>query len=522
MYNELKQLIEVANGLLKTADVGKEYTMEYIVSRLVAALDECPHDPVLHSMAQVIHKQAMKGKLIISQKELYEVYNHFSGFSSNSSAKEIIGDLLYKVAIPELVVGNSTEVAFRENEKPLDIVIEDNPLSNLFDKDATTSSYYDPTLAKLAKGALIEELNVLGIVPTDIKVFGGNDYAIIYDAIFTNKLGTAHVAIPVEISNGITAPIYFYNQGQYVDLTTDNLNKYIVEKSIENKSNVDVFGGLKTSSSVISPSFTFEEDAQKPIELDKVELPESLKNIAHFENMALDSSTHFSVEVVKAAKALCMRELNTFGLSAQIALVEATDNCIICRAELDSSAGKAEIRLPVEVVDGKPQIPSLFYNNAEKERIYDLNKEEISNYLTSAKHENGRIMRYSNDFFNMTYNQLKEEIVYGVANKDYIRAEQALNRIEDKFGYEQHRATMADYANMLTHTSKITDTPKNKCRLILTRGSIEPRCGHYNVPMNRVITDEKGNCELIERKAKYDNLHESTGTMIRANKIILT
>lgn len=526
MRNELKQLVDLATGLLKEADVGREFTMDYVVSRLDSALDEYPHDPIIRSVAQVVNKQIKSGKMTTSQKELYSIYNHFAGLSSTSMIKEAVGDLLYPVEnLPKATVSNETQYTHRANQNNLDIKIEHNPLENIFDKNISAATYYDPTLAKLGKYALVEELNNIGVPPSDIMVSAGSDKYIVYDAIFTNKLGTAHIPMFVLLNNGIQAPTHFYTKSEFVELTSENLNKCIVEKATSDDVDaVNLSGGVKMSSSVVSPLFTFEEDAPKPIVVDKVNMPDALKDLASFENAVLDTSTQFTPELVRTAKAICGRELNNMGFKAQVSLSEATDNCIICVAELDSSVGKVEIKLPVEVVDSRPQIPSLFYNDAQKDKIYDFSKEELSSYLTSVKSENGQILRYSNDFFNMTYGQLKDEVINGVVSKDYTRAEQAINRINDQFGQEYYQSALADYAKYLAVASSAQEktTQQHKCRLLITSGSLEPRCGHYNVAVHRVITDEKGNCELIDRKSKYDNLAESTGAMMRTNKIILT
>lgn len=524
--NSLKQLVDLAGSLLKGADVGREYTMEYVVKRLEAALDEYPHDPIIRSVASVLNKQHGKGKLTTSQKELYATYNHFAGLSANSMIKEAIGDLLYPVdSAPKATIGNDTVFSHRSNAPELDMKIEHNPLTNLFDKNANAGTYYDPTLAKLGKHAIAEELTNIGVPATDIKVVAGVDNtAIVYDAIFTNKLGTTHVPVFVEINNGVQAPTHFYGNSQFIQLTAENLNKYIVEKANEEALPSVAMSGIRTSSSVVSSSFAFEEDAPAAIELPVVPMPEPLKDLASFETALLDSSTHFTPELVRTAKAICSRELKNMGFNAQVSLAEATDNCIICAAELNSTAGKVEIKLPVEVVNSRPQIPALFYNEAAKDRMYDFSRTELASYLTAAKADNGRILRYSNDFFNMSFNQLKEEMLAGVSVKDYVRAEQALNRIEDKFGAEYHRQAMADYAKYLTIASNDREEvkPQHKCRLLITKGSVEPRCGHYNVPLHRVATDHKGNCELLDRKAKYENQTESSGALIRTNKVTLT
>jgi len=523
--DSLKQLVDLANNLLKGADVGREYTMEYVVKRLESALDEYPHDPVIRSVASVMNKQYSKGKLTTSQKELYATFNHFAGLSATSMIKEAIGDLLYPVDnAPKATIGNETVFSHRQTAPGLDMKIEQNPLEGLFDKNADQRAYFDPTFAKLGRNAIIEELNHIGVPATEIKAISGvGGAAIVYDAVFTNKLGTAHVPMFVEIDGTVQTPTYFYGNGQFIQLTAENLNKYIVEKAQTEVLPDVTISGIRTASSIISPSFAFEEDAPGPIQLPAVAMPEPLKDIATFETALLDASTHFTPELVRTAKALCSRELKHMGFNAQVTLSDATENCIICSAELDSSAGKVEIRLPVEIINERPQIPALFYNEAAKDKIYDFSKLELTNYLTAAKTDNSQILRYSNDFFNMTYNQLKEEMLAGVSNKDYIRAEQALNRIEDKFGSDYHRAAMADYAKYLALASAgKEEKSQHKCRLLITKGSLEPRCGHYNVPLSRVATDEKGNCELLDRKAKYENLAESSGALIRTNKITLT
>lgn len=525
MDHSLKQLLHLANGLIKEADMGTEYTTKYVVGRFEAAIDEYPHDPVIRSVAQVITKQASKGKLVTSQKELYDIYNHFAALSANSIIKEAVGDLLYPVTnAPKSTISNETAYTYRSNTPELNFKVEHNPLENIFDKNANIKTYYDPTIAKLGKGLLKQELINIGVPSTDINVVAGigDNTAIIYDVIFTNKLGTAHIPIFIEAENGVRPPTHFYSKNQFVELTAENLNKCIVANaSFDEIKNVKM-NGLKTSSSIISPSFAFEEDAPAAITIDRVTMPDALKDLAAFEEAVMDSTTPFAPELVRTAKALCSRELKDMGFNAQISLSDATDNCITCKAELDSSKGKVEIKLPVEIIDNRAQIPSLFYSESDKEKIYDFSQTELSNYLTSAKSGRHQIMRYSNDFYNMSLGQLKDEIMTGVANKDYLRAEQAINRIEDKFGQDYHRAAISDYAKFLAHSSVVEDKLKNKCRLLISKGSIGPRCGHYNVAINRVMTNEKGDCELIERKAKYDNLAESAGTMIRTNKVTLT
>lgn len=524
--DSLKQLVDLANQLLKGADVGREYTMEYVVKRLESALDEYPHDPVIRSVAAVLNKQFTKGKLTTSQKELYATYNHFAGLSANSVIKEAIGDLLYPVdSAPKATIGNETVFSHRQTAPGLDMKMEQNPLDGLFDKNANQKAYFDPILATAGKNVIATELNALGVPATEIKAVSGvGNTAIVYDAVFTNKLGTAHVPMFVEIDGGVQTPTHFYGNSQFIQLTAENLNKYIVEKAQAEVMPDVRMSGIKTSSSVISSSFAFEEDAPGPIEMPKVAMPEPLKDLAAFETALIDASTHFTPDLVRTAKALCSRELKHMGFNAQVTLSEATENCIICSAELDSTGGKIEIKLPVEIINERPQIPSLFYNEASKDKIYDFSRAELTNYLTAAKADNGQILRYSNDFFNMTFNQLKEEMLAGVSNKDYFRAEAALNRIEDKFGPEYHRQAMTDYAKYLTIASadKEEVKPQHKCRLLISKGSLEPRCGHYNVPLSRVATDEKGNCELLDRKAKYANQVESSGALIRTNKITLT
>src|SRR5271166_61739 len=143
--DSLTQLVDLANQLLKGADVGREYTMEYVVKRLETALDDYPHDPVIRSVAAVMNKQFSKGKLTTSQKELYSTFNHFAGLSANSMIKEAIGDLLYPVEnAPKATVSNETVFSHRQTTPDLDMKIEHNPLENLFNKDVSAGTYFDP------------------------------------------------------------------------------------------------------------------------------------------------------------------------------------------------------------------------------------------------------------------------------------------------------------------------------------------------------------------------------------------
>lgn len=428
MDHSLKQLMKIANDLLKEADPGKEYTMDYVVERLDSAMNDYPHDPIISSVAQIVGKQVSKGKLTTSQKELYEIYNSFANLSSTSMVKEAIGDLLYPVETPKPTM-SSEDTFGRQSGASVDLTIADNPLEGIFDKSKTAAP--QPVPVKPQK-----------------------------------PIQTADDVVPTIVRNANLEPA---------------------------------------------------------IEMPKVALPEALKDLVNFEESVLDASTQFSPELVRTAKAVCLRELNDMGFRAQVRMAETTNDCIICAAELDSSSGKVEIKLPVEIINDKPQVPALFYNEASKDQVFDFGKKELVKFLNAAQVDNSRIMRYSNDFLNMTYNQLKDEILSGVATKNYTRAEEALNRIEDKFGPEQHRVALAEYAKMLSVSSAIhTHEPKHQCRLLITKGSMEPRCGHFHVPVSKVVTDKSGNCELIERKAKYDNMDDATGTVIRTGQIKLT
>ena len=457
--DSIKQIMALANELLKQADTGKEYTMGYVIKRLDAALDEYPHDPVLGSIAQVIHKQASKGKLTTSQKELYDLYNHFARYSANSMIKEALGDILYPVDnAPKTTTIDRADTFGRSDANDLDLTIANNELEGIFDKQRPVSKM---TAASANQSVSIQDLAGLGTIPAVIKAFAGNN----------------------------------------TEVTT---------------------GPVKVASSIVDPSFAFDENVQ-PIQMDRVQVPEALADLVAFEEAAVESTTQFTPELIRTAKALCSRELDNMGFRSQVKVTGGLGNCIVCSAELDSSIGKVEIQLPVEVVDSRPQIPELFYNENEKDRVYDFSKAELSRFLTAAKTDENRLLRYSNDFFHMTYAQLRDEILQGAANHDYTRAEQALNRISDKFGAQQHLSALSDYAKYLASTSVNADeAPAHKCRLLITKGSIEPRCGHYNVPISKVLTDEAGNCELMERKAKYENMNEDGGTLIRTNKITLT
>lgn len=519
MDNALKQLAKIADGLMKATDVGKEYTVEYVKQRLEAAIDEYPHDAVIRAMASAVGYKSAKGTLTISQKDIYNIYNHVAGLNANSEARNLLGDLFNKTAESPIKSGSQTEYSVRAPQAELDMSIEHNPLSNVFDKTAVAGSYYNPSIAKIAKVYIEEELSKIDVPASDISVFAGNDQAILFKVAFKNKLGTASVAIPVEIGNGVKTPEVFFDTNKFISLTAENLNKYIVKNA--NSESIEVefkIGGVRTASSAIVQNLVFEEDGPKPIEVDAVKLPAALVNIASFEESLIDASTGFPIETVKMAKAICLNELNKMGFKAQVKLADHMEDSLICQAELDSKMGKVAINLVVDVIDNKPLLPSVFYR--EEDKVLDFNRAEIVKLITVSADDRSSVKRYSDDMSNMTYNQLKDEVIAGVAVKNFVRCEAALNLIEDKFGPDFHKSAMSDYAKYLQHMSN-GSVVEHKCNKLITKGSVEPRCGHFNVPISRVAYDTSGRCILKDRQVKYDNLVES-GASMRTNKIILT
>lgn len=518
MDHTISQLAKMAQEKMDEADCGKEYTIAYVQQRIEDAIDESQPDQVLLSMAQVIEKMSAKGKFSIAQKELYSIYNAFAGLNRRSEAKEVLADLIFVKKIATEEVPRTNE--YRTPEQALDISIAHNPLDNLFDNKSIVS-YYDASLAKIGKTYIEQELIKIKTPADKINVFAGNDQAIVYDVVFTNKLGTAHVAIPLEIAGGIHLPDSFIGGGEVIELTAENLNKYIINSAKDESIELQFAGGMKTSSSVVSADFTFDNELPTDIQLPAAVLPENLQAFANFENTLLDASTNFSPNVVKTAKAMCERELASMGFNAYVKLAEATDTGIICSAELNSTAGKVEIKMPVEIYENRPQLPGLFYHAKAEDKVYDFTKSQLVGFLTAATADRSMIKRYGGDLSHADLHQLKDELLSGVASKDYVRCETALNIIEDKFGADAHKIAMNDYTSMLKTATSMASAPKHKCALLLTRGSMEPRCGHYNVAISRVSYDEDGNCVLAERQAKYDNLM-SSGASMSTNKIKLT
>ena len=120
--------------------------------------------------------------------------------------------------------------------------------------------------------------------------------------------------------------------------------------------------------------------------------------------------------------------------------------------------------------------------------------------------------------------ELKDEILKAASESDYTTCELVLGEIKERFNDEDYKNAIADYHFVLTQKANM-NKPQHKCNRLIAAGktSINARCGHYNCSIDKVVTDENGNCRL-KSSIQRDQLNpiEEGGACISTSKINLT
>ena len=149
----------------------------------------------------------------------------------------------------------------------------------------------------------------------------------------------------------------------------------------------------------------------------------------------------------------------------------------------------------------------------------------IQRCAVSAEEAYRGVISDANAFNYMLLPELKGEIVKAASQEDYLTCEAALKEVQERYSEEDFKNAVSDYHFVLMQKSRMEKQEQHKCSREIPAGktSIYAVCGHFGVPMHKVIADEHGNCKLkttVERERL--NPLEETGAAISTSKINLT
>lgn len=524
MNKEIKNILKEASEVLDRIENGKVYPSSYVVNRFVAAAEKHPTDQLVNNMRDVIMKVASKQEFI-SQTEIGGLYNKMYGFSGGHTGfRDSLEDLLpqnlhfEKVAYPtaknRTMEENSVKPLYKDSELS-------NAFSVLFSLGANNSfSTFVPGQDKNIQKSVFNALSKLGHVPEGVDILHSNEHFALCSANYkTTNFNKASALIPVQITNGYTRdPELVILGGQPVSLDRENLYTAIKESEKDlNTRSRNKFAGERG-------------DNSPELKMAKVKFPNELKDEKSLENKLLAAAAKFDQNHINMAIATLSSELSSHGFkNSEIKLASADKRGLIFSANIPTKAGMAQIKVPVEIVNGIVTLPSRFASEVSnnKETVFDFSREGFERFANSVtpSSRNVKIARDAGPLSDMSYFELVDQMVEGVANKDYKLAEDVLDTIQVKFGGNQYAIALDQFTQLLKHSSTISTRSQlikaayDRGELIKIPTSVELYCPTLGLPISKVAFDSKGKPIPATRSKSENQLQD---LMISSTRVVLT
>lgn len=513
----LKLLKKQAETALRSLEIGKEYPSKYVVDRFDSAWDKYQKDQVIGNMRSVITKMASK-KQYFSQNEITDLYNRFNNLSGGATSfRDELGDFLRDGygKLPEPVKTDISKTA-ADMSKPVSLS-EKTALSDAFSVlfsfgSNDDSGSYNKNLVKKAERLVLLELNAMGIKPDMVKTVTGNEHFILCNAYYKNSdFTTSHVSIPVQISSGsVGIPSELVSGGDIIKLNKENILVQLkTAQKTKKDSNLSKYSDLRQTE-VLSTPF--------------VKAPAALQEKFEMSEEVLLASSKYSSNQIKLAHSVVATEVASWGARAQVKFAGTSKNGMTFLVKTATSAGEKSFAVPVEMSGDKVLMPSEFVSENTK---HDFSNAGYSDFLAGARTSStATFSRDSDELGKLSYAQLMDVMIDGVAKKDYKSSEDALSTIGSKFGPERFKMALEDFQKMIKTASQSfnQDFVKEAVKrgdLIRTKNSVEWFCPKLGLPLSKVAFDEKGR-PVPKFRAEKRSLESIDGTVISTSKIVMS
>jgi hypothetical protein len=232
------------------------------------------------------------------------------------------------------------------------------------------------------------------------------------------------------------------------------------------------------------------------VEIPRAPVPAPLKAlVSDIEESVLEAAIGYPQPSVRLAKRMLLAELAAMGFKgSQVRVAAPTSDGFICEATLNTPRGKINIDVPIEMQNNQPLMPSVF---AQGDKIEDFNDSNLKAMLARAPETVDIAVRRDSDLLGMSYHDLKDALIRNAANGNLTACDEVMEAIAEQFDPETYRNTVLDYQKILADLGSAKRNAESRCgRILKSSNSIFPLCGHFMVPLHKVVQDEDGACHL--------------------------
>jgi len=474
-----------------------------------------PYDNTSLAMYNIITRLA-SNRTTISRAELVDIYN--SNYNKNNKFASNFAEELGINSVEETIklAGEKTVNHIDDQINSFADPILAGSLNQLF--GGKEFKGYTEKTASITATETARYLNKLNLTVKSASVVDGNEKFIIVNAEFETPKGQTNILLPVQIlNNKPLAPSVFVTNTSVEDVSTETIKDYVlanlgkrvtvrasdVLSAITAKistakviSNVELAATKLASSkeSTITPGSILEQklvEFEKDVETPKYSDPEIESFASKFASPVGIASFKFGNDKVILGKNLINKKLASYNIkNSQVTVLDVEDNNVIYAVAADGIS----FRVPVKLSSQKVLSPEVLIANGS---LKSFSQESI-NELFSVNSFDTRAAAVNSKQYGLKPSELLENIRAAVSERNYAKAEDALNILKDTNDTKAYAIGFNIYANSLSGKEEVKPEVCNK--QIKVANSVHAICSHTGLPVHKVYVDKEGNCRPMYRK----------------------
>jgi len=512
----------LASSIASLAEVIQENDKHIRLSELsdifskLEASESYRTDQVIRNVANIVERRANANPNgLISREEFGQLYDAFAGLNPNSNFKNIFSEVLpVGVAVAKPTAEASRDNFYFYERNPNSIEVDEDTEEPSADVFASTIPSQPLSVVEAGLDLVKDELEMLGQkLPIDFE--GDTDTGMIYSV----DLGMSRKAyIPIEVVNRVPIPpkVIVANQSEF-PFSREGFDRATRAPSKNSfiRQHFSTYRDVPMSEEIIEVDEYTELD-------DKTVMPDALLPFAVVaEQRLLESSLGYPVEIVASGRELVETELMDLGYPlVKVKATNRNDDGIIYTADIETEQGKFAIDVPITIDNrGIAAFPSHFHYGEAQDK-YELSRQGFDKLLATATIDPPR---YSGDMIEMTYSELRKELLTSTMKRDFTRATEVLALVDDKFGSEHHKACLSDYAEWLKDSKVSFAARCGSCNYYenASKGkSTQDWCLLIDRPCREIRQTKAGIC--VKSSVDFDSDLEKDELSISTSKVALT
>lgn len=516
----LDKINQLVNSIAKIVESSEKVAIPVLAVKLNKIAEANPYDQTIVTMATILNKMASNNQMFIARNELKALYSKF--YSKNTKFAEYfqaeLGEM-QELATPTFADKSSAPIV-NTHEHISDPILS-NALAAAWDNTVTIKAFSSDSAAR-AKHAVASNLDVWNLKASKLDVAVGNEYFIVIQADYNTPKGTTSIFVPVETNKGKTLEpsVFMCNAGPQ-ELNNVNIKNYlttfagaklkvraqdvlnVLTKEVTGKEVInDVeMAATKIASAKERGGFfggvvgQVVLDAPRNVEVSIPKSAEATSFAAKFATPSGVAGFKFGNDKLNLGRDVVVRELAGFGIkNPQINIVACDDTTIFYGVSL--FGGKTAFKVPVKIANNRVLNPDVLICNGS---IASFSKESISNLLVDGATD-AKVAAATSPQHALNPADLVQSVKSAVAEGNYVKAEDALNILQQSGNVSAYKDAFASYINGMGSMKKEASAEQTCSMIVKSANSSHPMCGHTNLPLHKVYQDEHGNCQPNYRR----------------------